>query len=225
MLLDSLPEDVLERLAAGLEPIGLASGQVLQQPAQAIRHAYFPTTSIVSKLYVMEKGTSAEIALIGREGMVGMALFLGGQTLLSEARVQRGGNAIRLDASILRDEFDRRGAMMQVLLRHTQALIVQMMETASCNRHGTLEQRFCRWLLMTLDRSPDHELEMTHEAIANLLGVRREGVTELAGRLQQLGAIRYRRGHITVLDRAALEERAFESYTPLQSGRGPVLSG
>lgn len=225
VLLDSLPEEVLERLAASLEPIRLVSGQVLQQPGKLIAHAYFPTTAIVSKLYMMENGSSAEIALVGRESMVGTAFFLGGPALLSETRVQRGGDALRLGASILREEFDRRGAMMQVLLRHTQALIVQIMETATCNRHGNLEQRFCRWLLMTLDRSPDAELNMTHEAIANLLGTRREGVTELAGRLQQVGAIRYRRGHITVLDRSALEQRAGEYYAPPRHDAGPLLHG
>lgn len=217
ILLDALPQADRERLAASWEPVSLSAGQILQPSGVPIRDAAFPIDSIVMKLYTLEQGTSAELAVIGNDGMVGTAIFLGGgRALPNEVRVQRGGQAIRLAAPVLQDEFNRRGAMMKVLLCHTQALIAQVMQTAAANRHGTLEQRFCRWVLTSLDRSPDNELAMTHEAIANLLGVRREGVSEVASRLQRLGALRYHRGHITVLDRQVLELRACEYYRVLR---------
>ena len=230
ILLDGLPDDAWKRLAPRLEAVAMPAGQLLSAAGTVMRDGYFPTSSIVCKLYSMGSGTSAEIALIGREGMVGVSLFLGGHAWLSEARVQRGGTGLKLAAQDLRDEFERRGAMMRVLLRHTLALMAQVTQTAACNRHGTLEQRLCRWLLMSLDRSPGDELKMTHESIANMLGVRREGVTEAAGRLQQQGLIRYRRGHIAVLDRSALESRVREWYTCvlhdetdwLPPGHGPL---
>lgn len=219
VLLDALPEEVWERLAPRLERVTMTTGQVLHEPGAALRDAYFPAGAVVSKVYMMESGASAQIALVGREGMVGVSLFLGGPSLLSQARVQSGGEGFRLPEQHLKREFDRGGTMMQVLLLYTQALLAQMVLTAACNRHGTLEQRLCRWLLMTLDRSPGNDLAMTQELIAHLLGVRREGITEAAGRLQHQGAIRYRRGHIVVLDRQALERRVCECYTALDTGR------
>jgi CRP-like cAMP-binding protein len=215
LLLDALPEDARARLAADLQPVTLTLGQVLHEPGAALRSAYFPTTSIISKLYDMEDGHSAQVALVGREGMVGVSLFLGAATPPIRASVQSAGQAFRLPAQRLQDEFARGGPTMQVLLRYTQSLMVQMMRTAACNRHGSLEQRLCRWLLLSLDRSTGDELAMTHDLIANALGVRREGVTEAAGRLQRRGAIRYLRGHIHVLDRAVLESHVCECYAKI----------
>ncbi len=223
VLLDALPEEAWERVAASLKSVDLRAGQVLHVAGAPRGDVYFPAGAIVSKLYLMENGASAEIALIGREGMVGVALFLGGQALLGQARVQTAGAAFRMPALQLKQEFDCGGALMDALLRHIHSLMAHIIQTAACNRHATLEQRLCRWLLLTLDRSPGVELAMTHESIGDLLGVRREGVTEVAGRLQQQGLIRYHRGHITVLDRPALERRASEFYTlaghHAQSGR------
>ena len=177
-----------------------------------MRHVYFPTTSIVSLLYVMEDGASAEIAVVGNEGVVGVSLFMGGESTTSRAVVQSDGHAYRLKAQLLKDEFFRAGPMQRLLLRYTQALLTQMAQTAVCNRHHSLDQQFCRWLLLSLDRLSSNELIMTQELIANMLGVRREGVTEAAGNVQRAGLIEYNRGRITVLDRPGLEARACECY-------------
>jgi CRP-like cAMP-binding protein len=211
-LLEALPEDVRRRLAPSLALVTMPLGQVLHEPGAAMNAAYFPLTSIVSKVFVMADGHSAPVALVGREGMVGVSLFLGGAQPTSRASVQGAGQGIRLPAQRLQEEFARGGALMQVLLRYTQSFIAQMMRTAACNRRGSLEQRLCRWLLLSLDRSSGGELVMTHEAIADGLGVRREGVTEAASRLQRQGAIRYHRGHISVLDRSVLERHVCECY-------------
>ena len=218
LLLDALPAEVHERLAPDLERVALTAEQVLYEPGVAMRNVYFPVSAILAKIYMLETGSSAEMALVGREGMVGLPLFLGGPAPLSQVQVQRAGDAFKLPGRCLREEFDRCGGLMRVLLFYTQSHVAQLMQTAACNRHGTLEQRLCRWLLMTLDRSPDNDLAMTQELIAHLLGVRREGITEAAGRLQHHGAIRYRRGHIVVLDRQVLERRVCECYTALDAG-------
>jgi CRP-like cAMP-binding protein len=212
-LLEALPAEVQERLAPNLERVRMAADQVLYEPGITMRNAYFPVSAILAKVYMLETGASAEIALVGREGMVGLPLFLGGPAPLSQVHVQGAGEVWKLPARSLRQEFDRCGALMRVLLLYTQVHVEQMMQTAACNRHGTLEQRLCRWLLMTLDRSPGNDVVMTQEMIAQLLGVRREGITEAAGKLQHEGAIRYHRGHIVVLDRPALEQRVCECYS------------
>ena len=212
LILAALPADALARLADQFEQVTLQLGDMLYQPGSQLRHAYFPTTAIVSMHCVMASGATAEAAGVGYEGMLGIALFLGGNTLASSAVVQTGGQAWRLEGHVLKQEFDRGGWLHNALLRYTQALITQMMQTAACNRHHVLEQQLCRWLLLTLDRSPSHHLVLTHELVANMLGVRREGVTEAAKKLQQAGLISYRRGHITVLDRAGLERHACECY-------------
>jgi len=211
-LLDALPAGDYARLKSYLELIPMALGQVLYKPGTRLGHVYFPTTSIISLLYVMEDGASAEIAVVGNEGMLGISLFMGGETTPSHAVVQSAGYAVRLKAQLLKDEFARFGPMMQLLLRYTQALITQMAQTAVCNRHHSVDQQLCRWLLLSLDRLATSELSMTQELIANMLGVRREGVTEAAGRLQEAGLIRYQRGHITVLERPGLEARSCECY-------------
>jgi len=187
-------------------------GKVLYEAGRKLTHVYFPTTSIVSLLYVMEDGASAEIAVVGQEGIVGVSLFMGGQSTTSRAVVQSAGHGVRLRANLLMDEFNRAGPVLHLLLRYTQALITQMAQTAVCNRHHSLDQQLCRWLLLSLDRLQSDELVMTQELIANMLGVRREGVTEAAGKLQEAGLIQYRRGHITVIDRKRLESRACECY-------------
>ena len=187
-------------------------GDVLYEPGAQLRYVYFPTTSIVSLLYVMEDGASAEIAIVGNEGILGISLFMGGETTPSRAVVQSAGHGFRLRAQLLKNEFGRFGPMMHLLLRYTQALITQMAQTAVCNRHHSVDQQLCRWLLLSLDRLASNELSMTQELIANMLGVRREGVTEAAGKLQDAGLIRYRRGKITVLDRPGLEARSCECY-------------
>ncbi len=187
-------------------------GQVLYEPGVRLSHVYFPTTSIVSLLYVMEDGASAEIAVVGNEGIVGISLFMGGESTPSRALVQSAGKGFRLEAAAMLREFNRAGPVLHLLLRYTQALITQMSQTAVCNRHHSLDQQLCRWLLLSLDRLGGSELVMTQELIANMLGVRREGVTEAAGHLQRAGLIHYRRGHITVLDRAGLERRTCECY-------------
>jgi len=187
-------------------------GHVLYESGVQMRHVYFPTTSIVSLLYVMEDGASAEIAVVGNEGVVGVSLFMGGESTTSRAVVQSNGHAYRLKAQLLKDEFFRAGPMQRLLLRYTQALLTQMAQTAVCNRHHSLDQQFCRWLLLSLDRLSSNELVMTQELIANMLGVRREGVTEAAGNVQRAGLISYNRGRITVLDRPGLEARACECY-------------
>jgi CRP-like cAMP-binding protein len=187
-------------------------GKVLYESGAELRDVYFPTTCIVSLLYVMEDGSSAEIAIVGLEGLVGVALFMGGETTPSRAIVQSGGKAFRLPGRYLKEEFQRAGPTQRLLLRYTQALITQMAQTAVCNRHHSVDQQLCRWLLLSLDRLPSNELVMTQELIANMLGVRREGVTDAAGKLQKLGLISYNRGHITVLNRAALERHCCECY-------------
>ena len=211
-LLAVLPEDVQSRLFPYLEPVTLPLGKVLYESGDTLRHVYFPTDSIVSLLYVMESGASAEISVVGNEGLVGISLFMGGESTPSRAIVQSAGSAYRLRGQQLKDEFNRHGEFQNLLLRYTQALITQMSQTAVCNRHHTIDQQLCRWLLLSLDRLPDNRLTMTQELIANMLGVRREGVTEAAGKLQRAGVIHYSRGQITVLDRPKLEQLSCECY-------------
>jgi CRP-like cAMP-binding protein len=211
-LLAALPAADFERLLPHLEWVAMPLGHVLYESGNELRHVYFPTTAIVSLLYVMEDGASAEIAVVGNEGIIGVALFMGGETMPNRAVVQSAGHAYRLRGQILKAEFNRSGALQHLLLRYTQALLTQMAQTAVCNRHHSLDQQLCRWLLLSLDRLPANELVMTQELIANMLGVRREGVTEAAGNLQKAGLITYRRGHITVRDRPGLEARACECY-------------
>jgi len=195
-----------------LEAVDMPLGKVLYESGNKLTHVYFPTTSIVSLLYVMENGASAEIAVVGNDGIVGISLFMGGESTPSRAVVQSGGAGLRLNANILMQEFNRAGPVLHLLLRYTQALITQMSQTAVCNRHHSLDQQLCRWLLLSLDRLQSNQLLMTQELIANMLGVRREGVTEAAGRLHRAGIINYQRGHITVLDRTQLERRTCECY-------------
>ena len=211
-LLAALPAEEYERLLPDLELVPMLVGDVVCESGAPMSHALFPTSAIVSLQYVMENGSSAEIAGVGNEGLVGLPLFMGGETTLGRSIVQTGGYGYRLKQAVLVDEFNRAGVMMRLLLRYTQALITQMSLTAACNRRHTLEQQLCRWLLLTLDRMSGNELIMTQEMIAGMLGVRREGVTEAAGRLQRAGLINYRRGHITVLERAGLDSRACECY-------------
>ena len=211
-LLRALHPTEFERLSAYLEPVTMTLGNVLYESGSELRHVYFPTTAIVSLLYVMQDGASAEIAVVGNEGMIGVALFMGGETTPSRAVVQSAGQAYRLKGQILKDEFHRATELQYLLLRYTQALLTQMAQTAVCNRHHSVDQQLCRWLLLSLDRLPSNELVMTQELIANMLGVRREGVTEAAGKLQSMGIIEYRRGHITVLDRNRMEEQSCECY-------------
>ncbi len=211
-LLAALPAAELARISEGISITPMPLGHVLYESGDEMRHVYFPTTAIVSLLYVMEDGSSAEIAIVGNEGIVGISLFMGGESTPSRAIVQSAGQAFRVASNILKDEFRRAGPVQHVLLRYTQALITQMSQTAVCNRHHSVEQQLCRWLLMSLDRLASNELSMTQELIANMLGVRREGVTESAGKLQKLGLIEYSRGHIKVLDRPALEAHACECY-------------
>jgi CRP-like cAMP-binding protein len=211
-LLAALPDPEWHRWRVLLEKVDMPLGQVLYESGATLTHIYFPTTSIVSLLYVMENGASAEIAVVGREGLVGVSLFMGGESTPSRAVVQSAGHGYRLRAQSMKDEFDRAGPVLHLLLRYTQALITQMAQTAACNRHHTLDQQLCRWLLLSLDRLRTNELSMTQELIANMLGVRREGVTEAASKLQQAGLISYARGRITVLNRPALEKRTCECY-------------
>lgn len=211
-LLAALPDDAYGRIAEHLELVPMALGDVLYESGVKLRYVYFPTTCIVSLLYVLEDGSSAEIAILGREGMLGISLFMGGDSTPSRAVVQSAGQAYRLRADLLQNEFKLFGPTMQLLLRYTQALITQMAQTAVCNRHHSIDQQLCRWLLMSLDRLTTDELSMTQELIANMLGVRREGVTEAAGKLQDAGLIIYRRGKIRVLDRPGLEKRCCECY-------------
>jgi CRP-like cAMP-binding protein len=211
-LLAAFPEEVRGRLFPYLESVNMPLGDVLYESGSQLHHVYFPTTSIVSLLYVMADGASAEIAVVGKEGILGIALFMGGETTPSRAIVQSAGHGFRLKAQLLKEEFNRAGPVMHLLLRYTQALITQMSQTAVCNRHHSVHQQLCRWLLLSLDRLPTNNLTMTQELIANMLGVRREGVTEAAGKLQRAGLILYHRGHITVLDRPGLEAQACECY-------------
>jgi len=211
-LLESLPEAEWKRWEPILEEADLPLGMVLYESGSTLSHVYFPTTAIVSLLYVMENGASAEIAVVGNEGIVGVSLFMGGETTPSRAVVQSAGKGYRLSAARMKTEFNLAGPVLHLLLRYTQALLTQMAQTAVCNRHHSLDQQLCRWLLLSLDRLQGNELVMTQELIANMLGVRREGVTEGALKLQRAGLIRYSRGHITVLDRAGLESRSCECY-------------
>ena len=211
-ILDALSPAARERLLPHLQVEALPLGMVLYESGDTLRHIYFPTDSIVSLLYVMEDGASAEIAVVGNDGAIGVALFMGGETTTNRAIVQSAGSAYRLTGSRLKQEFERHGEMLHILLRYTQALITQMAQTAVCNRHHSVDQQLCRWLLLSLDRLSSNQLVMTQELIANMLGVRREGVTEAAGKLQKLGVIEYSRGHITVLDRPKLEQLSCECY-------------
>jgi len=211
-LLAALPDQQWLRWQTHLEPVELLLGQVLYESGSTLSHVYFPTSSIVSLLYVLENGASAEIAVAGNEGVVGVSLFMGGGSTPSRAVVQSAGQAVRLKARVMKADFEKAGPVMHLLLRYTQALITQMAQTAVCNRHHSLSQQLCRWLLLSLDRLQGNELVMTQELIANMLGVRREGVTEGALRLQKLGLIRYSRGRIMVMDRPGLEKRSCECY-------------
>ena len=212
-LLAALPADEWARWLPALEPVDMPLGRVLYESGMTMTHVYFPTTSIVSLLYVMEDGASAEIAVVGNEGIVGISLFMGGESTPSRSVVQSAGQGFRMRGQLLKDEFSRSGPVLHLLLRYTQALITQMAQTAVCNRYHSLDQQLCRWLLLSLDRLPSSELVTTQELIANMLGVRREGVTEAAANLQRAGLIRYRRGHITVVDRQGLERRTCECYS------------
>ena len=223
-LLNALPPAVYDRLLPDLELVPLPLGQAVYESGKLQEYVYFPSASIVSLLYVMENGSSAEIAVVGNEGVVGIALFMGGETTPSRAVVQSAGYAYRLKASLLKKEFERGGPLQYLLLRYTQALITQMAQTAVCNRHHSVEQQLCRWLLLSLDRLPSNELTMTQELIANMLGVRREGVTEAAGNLQAAGLIEYSRGKITVLDRPQLEARVCECYAVVKRETDRLLS-
>ena len=211
-LLAAMPTAEFERLAPHLELVPMPLGDVLCESGGKLQHVYFPTTAIVSLQYVMESGASSEVAGVGNEGLLGISLFMGGETTPTRAIVQTGGHGYRLKTALLMAEFNRYGPVMHLLLRYTQALLTQVSQTAACNRHHSVEQQLCRWLLLTLDRLPSNELTMTQELIASMLGVRREGITEAAGRLQQAGMIRYRRGHITVLDREGLGDHVCECY-------------
>ena len=211
-LLDALLSAEFDRLSPNLELVEMSLGKVLYESGGMLEHVYFPTNSIISLLYVMENGSAAEIAVVGNEGILGISLFMGGETTSSRAVVQSAGHAYRLKAQLLKDEFNRGGPVQRLLLRYTQALITQMAQTAVCNRHHSVEQQLCRWLLLSLDRLATDKLTMTQELIANMLGVRREGVTDAAGKLQREGLINYSRGQITVLDRPKLEKRSCECY-------------
>ena len=211
-LLAALPKAVAASWLPHLDLVDLPLGKVLYEPGDNLAHLYFPTTSIVSLLYVMEDGASAEIAVVGYEGIVGISLFMGGNSTSSRAVVQSAGKGFRLRSDLLMQEFNRAGPVLHLLLRYTQALLTQMAQTAACNRHHSVDQQLCRWLLLSLDRLSSDELVMTQELIANMLGVRREGVTEAAGQLQRLGLIHYSRGRIKVLDRPGLEKKTCECY-------------
>lgn len=223
-LLAALPAEDFERLLPHLEPMTLRLGDILYEPGGQMHHAVFPTSAIVSMHYVLESAASAEVAGVGNEGMLGIALFMGGDTTPSSAVVQTAGHGFRLPARVLKEEFDRSGLLQKLLLRYTQALLTQMCQTAACNRHHSIEQQLCRWLLLTLDRLPTSELIMTQELVASALGVRREGITEAAGNLQRAGYIRYRRGHISVLERGGLERTSCECYAVVRKEIARLLS-
>ena len=216
-LLAAMPRPEYQQIVRSLERVPMLLGQSVYESGEAQGFVYFPTTSIVSLLYVLADGATAEIAVAGHEGLVGIALFMGGETTPSRAVVQSAGEGYRLRAAVLKKEFERGGALQQLLLRYTQALITQMAQTAVCNRHHSVDQQLCRWLLLSLDRLPGNRLVMTQELIANMLGVRREGVTEAAGHLQGAGLIEYSRGRITVLDRKRLEKRVCECYSVVKN--------
>ncbi len=224
-LLAALPEADFEPLVEHLELVPMALGDLLYEPGTQLQHAYFPTTAIVSLHYVTESGASAETAGVGNEGIVGISLFMGGDTTPSSAVVQTAGHAYRMGRRQLKQRFEQAGVMQRLLLRYTQALITQMAQTAACYRHHSIEQQLCRLLLLTVDRVPDRELVMTQELVASMLGVRRESITEAAGHLQQAGCIRYRRGHIAVLDRSALEIRTCECYDVVKNELRRLLTG
>lgn len=222
-LLAALPLKDFERILPKLKLVPMPLGEVLYESGSRLRNVYFPTTTIVSLLYMLADGASAEIAVVGNEGIIGVSLFMGGETTTNRAVVQSAGHAYRLPSQVLKDEFTRAGPMQHLLLRYTQALITQMAQTAVCNRHHSVDQQLCRWLLLSLDRLPSSDLVMTQELIANMLGVRREGVTEAAGKLQQAGLIHYSRGHITVLDRPGLEARSCECYAVVKTESDRLL--
>lgn len=217
LLLAALPEDARRRIYPHLQPVEMQLGQVLCESYGPFQSAYFPVTSTVSLLYMMENGDAGEVAVVGCEGVVGLSALMGGEGNLCQAQVLSAGAGYMLNGQRLRDEFTRAGGMMELLLHYLQAFITQVAQTAVCNRHHTIEQQLCRWLLLTMDRQDGQELLMTQELIAHMLGVRREGITEAAGRLQQAGLINYRRGHITVLDRGGLEARSCECYTAVKN--------
>jgi len=223
-ILAALPVIEFEAFNTHLELVFMPLGEFLYEPGLELQHVYFPTTCIVSLHYVLASGATAETAGVGNEGIVGVSLFMGGNTTASSAVVQTAGYAYRLKKKILMREFDRSGLLQRVLLRYTQALMTQMSQTAVCNRHHSLEQQFCRWLLLTLDRLPSSELVMTHELVASMLGVYREGISIAAGKLQQAGVISYRRGHISVLDRAKLESKTCECYAVVKTELDRLLS-
>ena len=223
-LLAALLDAEYSRLLPHLELVPMLLGDVLHESGAKLQYVYFPTTAIVSLQYLLENGSSSEIAGVGNEGVLGISLFMGGNTTPSRAVVQTGGHGYRLKAGLLLEEFNRTGPLLRLLLRYTQALIMQMSQTAVCNRHHSVEQQLCRWLLLTLDRLPTNELTMTQELIASMLGVRREGVTEAAGKLQEAGFIQYRRGHITVVNRAGLESHVCECYGVVKKEFSRLLS-
>lgn len=222
-LLAALPPEVQARIFPHLSLVPLPLGKVLYESGDELRYVYFPTDAIVSLLYVMESGASAEISVVGNEGLIGIALFMGGESTPSRAIVQSAGHAYRLKGQLLKDEFGLHGDLLLLMLRYTQSLITQMAQTAVCNRHHSVDQQLCRWLLLSLDRLPSNHLTMTQELIANMLGVRREGVTDAAGKLQKLNVIEYSRGHITVLDRARLEELSCECYAVVKKETDRLL--
>lgn len=224
-LLAALPALLQDEIFPHLEMVELALGKVLYEPGDVMRYVYFPVDAIISLLYVTENGASAEISVVGREGVVGVALFMGGDSMPSRAIVQSAGHFFRLHAQHLKDEFNHHEEVRLLLLRYTQTLITQMAQTAVCNRHHSIDQQLCRWLLLSLDRLPDNHLTMTHELIANMLGVRREGITEAARKLQKLGVIDYKRGHITVLSRLRLEELSCECYAVVRKETERLLPG
>lgn len=223
LLIEALPEDVQTRLLPNLELVHLSLGTVLYESGDTLRYVYFPTDCIMSLLYVMENGASAEISVVGNDGILGTSLFLGGESTSSRAIVQSAGNAYRMEARKFIAEFGRHSELLLLLLRYTQALITQMAQTAVCNRHHSVDQQLCRWMLLSLDRLPNNNLVMTQELIANMLGVRRESVTEAAGKLQEAGVISYHRGHIKVLNRPALEQLTCECYAVVKKETDRLL--
>jgi len=223
-LLAALPAAEFERLAPHLELVAMRLGETIYEPGGRLQHVYFPTTAIVSLLYIMESGASAEMAGVGNEGVLGISLFMGGDTTPSSAVVQTAGHCYRLEARLLKEEFNRAALVQKLLLRYTQALVTQMTQTAACNRHHSIEQQLCRWLLLTMDRLPLSELIMTQELVAGAFGVRRESISEAAGKLQRAGIIRYRRGHISVFERSGLEAGACECYAVVKKEFGRLLA-
>jgi CRP-like cAMP-binding protein len=224
-LINALPADVQNRLLPNLELVNLALGKVLYESGDTLDYVYFPTDCIISLLYVMEDGSSAEISVVGNDGMLGTSIFLGGKSTSSRAIVQSSGHTYRMAAKSFKTEFGRYSEMLLLLLRYTQALITQMAQTAVCNRHHSVDQQLCRWMLLSMDRLPSNNLVMTQELIANMLGVRRESVTEAAGKLQKLGVISYHRGHIKVLNRPLLEKMTCECYAVVKKETDRLLSG